>query len=333
MTGEADAQREEGVDGAARIAPLDEDSISLAETILRAGGLVAIPTETVYGLAADATSDAAVARIYAAKGRPAINPLIAHVSDLGMARRLVHISDRAQTLIDAFWPGPLTLVLPRRNDCPVSALATAGLATLAVRVPKNPAITALIARLGRPLAAPSANLSESVSPTTATHVAESLGARVDLILDGGPCDRGLESTIVRVDGDHLTLLRPGALAASAIERIAGPLEAPRNDEGVTAPGMMKRHYAPRARVRLNASDVEADEAFLAFGPPPHGVTPTLSLSDSSDLDEAARNLFAMLRELDRTHAKIAVAEIPRTGIGEAINDRLQRATALEKKNV
>lgn len=304
------------------VSPADLDR---AAAVILSGGLVAVPTETVYGLAADATKGEAVARIFAAKSRPEFNPLISHVDGLAMAERLAVFSPLARRLADTFWPGPLTLVLPRMRDCPVSDLATAGLPTIALRMPKHAAAQGLIARCRRPLAAPSANLSEHLSPTTAAHVAAGLGQKVDLILDGGPCEAGLESTIVLVAEGGAVLLRPGALARAEIESVAGPLTAPEAAAKVVAPGMLRRHYAPRARLRLNASDRREGEAFLAFGAPPPGVDATLNLSPRGDLKEAAANLFAMLHRLDSTHSAIAVARIPDEGLGEGINDRLERA--------
>ncbi len=306
----------------------DQDAIGRAAGVLRGGGLVAFPTETVYGLGGDATNDDAVARIFAAKGRPRFNPLISHVASLDMARRLGDFGPVAERLTEAFWPGPLTIVVPRAARCPVSLLASAGLDTIAIRMPDHPIAHALIGRAGRPLAAPSANPSGGISPTTAAHVAEGLGERVDMILDGGPCALGLESTVVALVGGVPRLLRPGTLTRADLERICGPL-ADAADNAVQAPGMLKSHYAPDAMLRLNAADVAAGEALLAFGPdlPPHDG-PTENLSPSGNLLEAAANLFAMLRRLDASGVgTIAAMPIPQTGIGEAINDRLQRAAA------
>ncbi|MBB5518103.1 L-threonylcarbamoyladenylate synthase [Amphiplicatus metriothermophilus] len=302
-----------------------------AGEILRAGGLVGLPTETVYGLAADATNDRAVARVFEAKGRPAFNPLIAHVRDLDMAKAHAVFSPLAERLARAFWPGPLTLVLPRRADSGVSLLATAGLDTIALRAPAHPAARAAIEAADRPLAAPSANPSGAVSPTTAAHVAEGLGDRADLILDGGPCPVGIESTIVKVEGEDLVLLRPGGVARAAIEAVAGrPLR--RAAGAVEAPGMLASHYAPAARLRLDVETPRADEAFLAFGAPPGDHPHTFLLSEAGDAVEAAANLFAMLRAADalcreKALKGIAVAPIPASGLGEAINDRLARAAA------
>lgn len=299
-----------------------------AARVILQGGLVAVPTETVYGLAADATNGSAIAAIYAAKERPSFNPLICHVSDFEMAESLAVFSPLAQRLARRFWPGPLTLVLPRAPGCPVHDLATAGLPTVAVRQPQHIATLGIISRVGRPLAAPSANPSEQLSPTTAAHVLSGLGSRIDLIIDGGTCAAGLESTIIAPGQHGAVLLRAGALARQDIELLTGPLRPPEHASGVIAPGMLRRHYAPRARLRLEASHAEPGEAFLAFGPPPAGVSPSLNLSIRGDLAEAASNLFAMLRELDSGHAAIAVAPVPDVGLGEAINDRLRRGAAL-----
>jgi L-threonylcarbamoyladenylate synthase len=304
------------------------DDLARAAAVILAGGLVAVPTETVYGLAADATNGAAVASIYTAKGRPSFNPLICHVADLAMAESLADFSPLARRLAERFWPGPLTLVLPRKVTCDVSELATAGLPSIALRQPKHEATLRLIQLIGRPIAAPSANPSEQLSPTTAAHVAAGLGARIDLIIDGGACPAGLESTIIAPGEDAAVMLRPGALARSDIELFTGPLASPETASGVLAPGMMKRHYAPRARLRLGAEGPESGEAFLGFGAPREGVHPTLNLSIRGDLAEAASNLFAMLRALDQSHDSIAVAPIPESGLGEAINDRLRRGAAL-----
>jgi L-threonylcarbamoyladenylate synthase len=305
--------------------------IERAGAVILAGGLVAAPTETVYGLAGDATNDLAVARIYEAKGRPSFNPLIAHVGDFETAYREIVFSPLAERLARAFWPGPLTLVLPRASSSTVSLLASAGLPTLAVRMPDHAATLALIKAVGRPLAAPSANLSGAISPTTAAHVRESLGDRVDLILDGGACGVGVESTIVKVDADRAAILRPGGLARDEIERVVGA-KVPVGGAGVEAPGMLASHYAPRAALRLDAKAPAPGEAYLAFGASAPSGTPMLNLSAHGDLREAAANLFAHLHALDRLCAvhglsRIAVAPIPETGLGEAINDRLRRAAA------
>ncbi|MEZ5668762.1 MAG: L-threonylcarbamoyladenylate synthase [Alphaproteobacteria bacterium] len=307
--------------------PATEAAIARAADVLAAGGLVAFPTETVYGLGADATSDAAVARIFEAKARPRFNPLIAHVADAASAFALVAPNRPARKLADRFWPGPLTLLLRRLPGCPVSLLATAGLDTLAVRVPAAPVALALLEAFGGPVAAPSANPAGRLSPTTAAHVAEGLGERVDMILDGGPCRVGVESTIVDLtEPDRPLLLRPGGLARSAIEAVVGPLGAKGGGASPTAPGQLESHYAPARPVRLEATAPAAGEAWLGFGPGCAGAD--LNLSPSGATTEAAANLFAMLRALDRPpFAAIAVAPVPAHGLGEAINDRLRRAAA------
>jgi L-threonylcarbamoyladenylate synthase len=309
------------------------DAIESAARCLREGGLVAFPTETVYGLGADATNGQAIARLYAAKGRPAFNPLIAHVSGMAAAGALAVFNTDATRLAQAFWPGPLTLVLPKTPDCPVADLATAGLDSIAVRVPDHAVAHDIIAALGRPVVAPSANLSGHVSPTSAAHVLADLRGRVDLIVDGGPTAVGLESTIVACLGAP-ALLRPGGLARDDIERVLGRPLAVRemHADAPLAPGMLASHYAPKARLRLNAECVEAGEALLAFGP---GLCPgaaqaraVLNLSERGDLVEAAANLFSHLRALDVAGApSIAAMPVPHEGLGEAINDRLMRAAA------
>lgn len=300
------------------------EAVARAAEILRAGGLVALPTETVYGLAADARSGEAVARIYEAKGRPRFNPLIAHVADRAAAERVAVFTPLAARLADAFWPGPLTLVLEKRPGA-ISDLATAGLDSVGVRVPAHPVARAVLDAFGGPLAAPSANRSGAVSPTTAAHVADGLGDRVEFILDGGPCTVGLESAIVDARDARGVLLRPGGLSRENLEAIAGPLEdpAPAGDRP-SAPGMLTSHYAPRARVRLHAERRRPGEALLGFGGTPGA---DLDLSPAGDLREAAANLFCMLRDLDAPDiTTIAVAPVPETSLGEAINDRLQRAS-------
>lgn len=309
-------------------------AIAVAAACLRAGGLVAFPTETVYGLGADAANPAAVAGIYQAKGRPSFNPLIAHVADLAAARRIARFDDRALALAAAFWPGPLTLVLPKAADCAVAELATAGLDTVAVRIPDHPVAHALLAAFGGAVVAPSANLSGHVSPTTAAHVASDLNGRIDLIVDGGPVQVGVESTIVACLGEPV-LLRPGGLPRAAIERVLGmPLaQLPETDgtvERPLAPGMLASHYAPRTPVRLDADEVRPGEALLAFGPSAPAGTDSaaavMNLSPDGDLKEAAANLFGYLRALDAAGAAcIAVMPVPLHGLGEAINDRLRRA--------
>jgi L-threonylcarbamoyladenylate synthase len=307
-------------------------SIAAAAACLRAGGLVAMPTETVYGLAADATSDAAVAAIYAAKQRPAINPLIAHVLSLDAAREHSIFGPDAERLAGAFWPGPLTLVLPVAPGSKVSLLARAGLDTVALRAPSHETARALIEAAGVPLAAPSANRSGRVSPTTAAHVAADLEGRVDWILDGGPCRYGLESTIVEIRAGRPVLLRSGAITREAIESALGsPVESAGGPPTrPNAPGQLPSHYAPNAELRLSAADAYADEAALDFGGllKESAASVRLDLSPSRDLVEAASHLFSYLRALDAGGAaRIAVAPIPAHGLGAAINDRLRRAAA------
>jgi len=301
-----------------------DSTIDEAVQALAQGRLVAFPTETVYGLGADSTSDAAVARVYEAKGRPVFNPLIAHVPGLAEAEALVVMPESARKLARAFWPGPLTLVLKRRDNCPVSLLASAGLDTLAVRVPDHPVAQRLLRAAGRPLVAPSANPSGQLSPTTAAHVREVLGDKVQVILDGGPCRVGVESTVVDLSGDRPALLRPGGVTSEAIEAIVGPLTSA-GEGPLRSPGQLESHYAPALPVRLGATEARPGEALLAFGPTASGVR---NLSPSGDLTEAAANLFAFLRTLDRPeHSAIAVMPIPEQGLGRAINDRLRRAAA------
>ena len=304
-------------------------AIARAAGLLRAGRLVAFPTETVYGLGADATSDAAVAAVYQAKGRAHENPLIVHVAAPADAAHEALLDGRAERLAARFWPGPLTLVLRRRDASRLSPLVSAGLDTVAIRVPAHPTALALLARTDRPIAAPSANPSGALSPTTAAHVAAGLGDRVALILDDGPCPLGVESTVVDLSRpDAARLLRPGGVTHSEIEAEIGPLGDP-DDGPARSPGMMASHYAPHLPLRLAAREVAADEALLGFGADaPVGAAETLNLSASGNLDEAAANLFAMLHALDRPEfAAIAVVPIPDGGLGAAINDRLARAAA------
>jgi L-threonylcarbamoyladenylate synthase len=357
------------------VLPAGPTAIDEATAVLAAGRLVAFPTETVYGLGADAADDEAVARLYAAKERPSFNPLIAHVAGnvagtvagntadgaSGMAaeetaaveaaRRLAHFDAPALKLAAAFWPGPLTLVLPKAPGCPVGQLATAGLDTIAVRAPSHPVARAILAAFGRPVVAPSANRSGRVSPTSARHVEADLAGRIDLIIDGGAAPVGVESTVVACSGGEVTLLRPGAIPRAAVERVLGravtiastacdpgagraPAD-PRSDPGQPrphAPGMLASHYAPRATVRLDAVSVASGEALLAFGPvlPPDAgqARLVLNLSSRGDLIEAAANLFSHLRLLDGAGtSSIAVMPVPDEGLGEAINDRLRRAAA------
>lgn len=288
---------------------------------LRGGEVVAFPTETVYGLGADATNSDAVLRIYETKGRPRFNPLIVHVADLTMAGQLVEFSPTAERLAQ-FWPGPLTLVLPKRPEAKISDIVTAGLDTVGIRIPDHPLALELIRRAGVPLAAPSANPSGKLSPTAAEQVRRALPHIP--ILDGGPSTAGVESTILAVSGDQVTQLRAGALPREEIEAALGhPIALAKQGDAIAAPGMLASHYAPDARLRLNVAAPEPGEAYLAFGP----RSGTLNLSASGDLREAARNLFAMLHELDAKADRIAVAPIPHHGLGEAINDRLKRAAA------
>lgn len=314
----------------AEILPAGE-ALEPALALLEAGEVVAIPTETVYGLAGDATSGAAVARIYEAKGRPRFNPLIAHVASLEMAERIGRFDPLSRKLADQFWPGPLTLVLPLRPEAGIHPLATAGLDTIALRMPQGFGGT-LIARLGRPLAAPSANSSGRISATSAGAVEADLGQRIKLIVDGGATPVGLESTIVKVEDGGLRLLRPGGVPATEIEAVAGAHLLRHTAGGIQAPGMMASHYAPGAAVRLDARTVGEGEALLAFGP--HRAEGSekafaiQNLSEAGDLREAATNLFSFLQALDRTGAAtIAVEPVPMNGLGEAINDRLARAAA------
>jgi L-threonylcarbamoyladenylate synthase len=316
------------------ILPAGELAVREAARFLKDGGLVAFPTETVYGLGADATNPDAIARLYQAKGRPAFNPLISHVSNLAAARAIGRFDAAAEALAKAFWPGPLTLVLPRAEACKVVELATAGLETIAIRVPAHDVARAILREFGGPVVAPSANLSGHVSPTTAAHVQSDLAGRIDLIVDGGAVEVGVESTIVGCF-DAPMLLRPGGLPRENIESVLGraliqpPVDAESDSSQPLAPGMLASHYAPRTRVRLDARRVEAGEALLAFGPLPaaaEGAAAVMNLSARGDLNEAAANLFGYLRELDAKKARaIAVMPIPSHGLGEAINDRLRRA--------
>ena len=313
--------------------PSDQFVTASSETVERAarlineGKLVAFPTETVYGLGADATNDTAVAAIFEMKERPTFNPVIIHVADAGQAALIADFNDTARTLANTFWPGPLTLVLPRAAESPVSLLVSAGLETVAVRVPAHPVAQALLRAAGKPIAAPSANKSETVSPTSADHVAQSLGTGPALILDGGHTDVGLESTVLDLTGDVPTILRPGGVTQEELEAAIGPVMVSRDDDpdAPKSPGQMKRHYAPSIPLRLNADAPEMGEAFLTFGPKARRKA-ALNLSRQGDLREAAANLFAMLRALDQPGIRgIAVMPIPDEGLGRAINDRLKRA--------
>jgi L-threonylcarbamoyladenylate synthase len=318
-----------------QIWPANEAAMARAAHCLKEGGLVAFPTETVYGLGADAGNAGAIARLYEAKGRPSFNPLIAHVGDIAGAMKIARFDVTATRLAEAFWPGPLTLVLPKTADCTVADLATAGLDTIAIRVPAHPVARAILRAFAGPVVAPSANLSGHVSPTTAAHVQSDLVGRIDLIVDGGAVTVGVESTIIGCFEAPM-LLRPGGLERGEIERVLGrPLVRPPDDAGnendqPLAPGMLSSHYAPRTPVRLNAERIEPDEALLAFGPSSlPGVGPgtaMMNLSTRGDLAEAAANLFGYLRALDGRGARtIAVMPVPHHGLGEAINDRLRRA--------
>jgi L-threonylcarbamoyladenylate synthase len=327
------------LDSMTRVLKADPAAVAAAARCLAAGGLLAFPTETVYGLGADACNGAAIARLYDAKGRPAFNPLICHVRDQEAAARLGVLDAAAARLAQALWPGPLTLVVPRRPDCPVAELATAGLPTIALRVPDHPVARSILAEFGKPVVAPSANRSGHVSPTTAAHVRADLGGRIDMIIDGGPAPVGVESTIVACL-DQPLLLRPGGVPRAEIERVLGYGLAEASDDSFavedgtapSAPGQLASHYAPRAGLRLDATRVQRGEALLAFGaelpPGAEGAARVLNLSANGDLIEAAANLFSHLRALDTPDVTmIAVMPVPHHGLGEAINDRLQRAQA------
>ncbi|MEO0694463.1 MAG: L-threonylcarbamoyladenylate synthase [Pseudomonadota bacterium] len=308
-----------------------EAEIERAAATLRAGELVALPTETVYGLGADATNPKAVAKIFAAKERPTFNPLISHFASIAQISAYAELDDQARLLGEAFWPGPLTLVLAREPSSDLADLVTAGLPTMGVRVPAHPLTRAVLSAFGKPVAAPSANPSGRISPTTADHVRDGLGERVDFILDGGPSSVGLESTILQIDANTVTLLRPGGISVAEIERVTGAPIRHHNDEGIVAPGMMKSHYAPGTPLRLNAIAPNEGEAFLAFGTATQGHY-TINLSPTGDLVEAAANLFSAFHKLDALCTEndlegIAVAPIPEQGLGLAINDRLARAAA------
>lgn len=304
----------------------DADGLAAAAEVLRAGGLVAFPTETVYGLGADARLDHAVARIFEAKGRPHFNPLIVHVQGLAMADRYGVLDDRARALAARFWPGPLTLVLPLRAGGALSPLVTAGLPSVALRVPAHPVAQGLLSAFGGPVAAPSANPSGRISPTRAAHVLAGLSGRIDAVVDGGPCAVGLESTILDLTAQEPVLLRPGGLPAEALEAFLGPLATGGNAERPNAPGQLASHYAPAAGLRLNAASPAPGELMIGFG----AVGGDLNLSPSGDLVEAAADLFHILRSADDLagpSGRIAVAPVPERGLGRAINDRLRRAAA------
>jgi L-threonylcarbamoyladenylate synthase len=298
-----------------RVLPFNDQTIAEASRLIVTGQAVAVPTETVYGLAADATNAEAVARIYEAKGRPSFNPLIVHVTDLAAAERIGEFSESARELAERHWPGPLTLVVPLRRDAGIASIVTAGLPTIGLRVPAHPTMQALLRACGRPLAAPSANASGSISPTRAEHVLKSLGDRIPMIIDGGPTERGLESTIVAATGGPLRLLRPGPIEVDA-ERTSG--------ERIEAPGQLASHYAPSKPLRLGATSAETDEYLIGFGP----IAGDSTLSASGDLVEAAAKLFDQLHQADASaKPRIAVAPVPDQGLGAAINDRLRRAAA------
>ena len=305
------------------ILPADDAAITAAMELLRSGRIVAIPTETVYGLAADASNADAVAKIYAAKGRPDFNPLIVHVADQSAAENLAEFSPMAHQLAQAFWPGPLTLVLPLRPDADIAGAVTAGLPTIALRCPAHPVMQALLKKTGLNIAAPSANKSGGISPTRAEHVLAGLGGAVPMILDGGPCSAGLESTIVAVRDNGWQILRPGPVTSAEIERVLGTSPLAASGDNIEAPGQLASHYAPSKAVRLNAIQPEPGEWHIGFG----AIEGNDNLSASGNLAQAAANLFDALHRADASAAlSISVAPIPHEGIGVAINDRLQRAS-------
>jgi L-threonylcarbamoyladenylate synthase len=308
---------------ATRCLPSSDPAIREAAALIAEGLPVAVPTETVYGLAADATSGEAVARIYAAKGRPGFNPLIIHVPDLAAAEAIGRFDDLARTIAAAFWPGPLTMVVPRQPSSSVASLATAGLETIAIRVPAHPAMRTLLAATGKPLAAPSANASGTISPTRAEHVLKSLGGRIPMILDAGPTGIGLESTIIAVEEGHIRLLRPGPITAAELTDLTGTKVGAATGESIEAPGQLASHYAPTKPLRLDARDRREGEWLIGFA-----SEGDASLSPGGDLIEAAARLFDLLHEADAGPARsIAVAPVPESGLGIAINDRLRRAAA------
>ncbi len=310
--------------GKPELLPADPTGIAVAAERLRAGGLVALPTETVYGLAARADSASAVAQIYRAKGRPDFNPLIVHIPDIAAAERIAEFDDRARRLAAAFWPGALTMVLPLRINAGIAPAVTAGLPTIALRCPAHPAMRAVLQAADLPLAAPSANRSGGVSPSRAEHVAASLGAAVDLVLDGGPCAAGIESTIVALRNSGWEILRPGPITEAQIADVLGPSEASLAKGGIEAPGQLASHYSPGKPVRLGAESAQADEFLIGFGP----VAGQISLSPSGDLAEAASRLYDCLHAAQNAaQPRIAIAPVPDAGIGKAINDRLGRAAA------
>jgi L-threonylcarbamoyladenylate synthase len=308
-----------------------ENGITAAAAVLSAGGLIAFPTETVYGLGADARNGQAVARVYQAKGRPNFNPLIVHVANLELAKQFAHFNDLALDLAAAFWPGPLSLVLPLRPDHGLSELVTAGLDSVAIRIPQHPTAQALLKAFGGPLAAPSANPSGRISPTEASHVMEDMDGLIDGVIDGGACAVGLESTILKVTDTHVSLLRAGGVSVEDIAQVIDRDIATPDDPAIPqSPGQLKSHYAPRTQVRLNAKTIETNEVLLSFGPDCNAAA--MNLSKSGDLIEAASNLFAYLRKMDSIALDaganaIAVSPVPMKGLGLAINDRLTRAAA------
>ena len=310
--------------GKSQVHPADAAGIAAAADVLRAGGLVAVPTETVYGLAARADSAPAVAQIYRAKGRPDFNPLIVHIPDLAAAERIAIFDERARQLAAAFWPGALTMVLPLRQGAEIAPAVTAGLPTIAFRCPAHPAMRAVLAATQLPLAAPSANRSGGVSPSRAEHVAESLGSAVGLVLDGGPCAAGIESTIVALRDGGWQVLRPGPITGEQIAALLGAPLQPEGSAGIEAPGQLASHYSPGKPVRLNAECAGPDEFMIGFG----GVAGDVSLSPGGDLAEAASRLYDCLHAAQRApQTRIAIAKVPDEGIGAAINDRLGRAAA------
>ncbi|NQV57672.1 MAG: threonylcarbamoyl-AMP synthase [Rhodospirillales bacterium] len=310
------------------ILPPDDPGIEIAAARLIAGGLVAFPTETVYGLGADATNDKAIARIFEVKGRPTFNPLIVHVADIAAAKDICRWTDLADKLAGRFWPGALTLVLERKERSGISQLVSAGMGSIAIRVPDQPIAQKLLSSAGIPVAAPSANPSGQVSPTTAAHVASAFAGKIDCIIDGGACRIGLESTVIDLSEGKPVLLRPGGVTVEDIEGVIGPLARPDTGGSPKSPGLLDRHYAPNAQLRLNCETASDGETLLAFGPDaPAGA---LNLSPTGDLVEAAANLFALIRDLDQSGIKsIAVMPIPDSGLGRAINDRLRRGANRE----
>ncbi|MDE0933374.1 MAG: L-threonylcarbamoyladenylate synthase [Novosphingopyxis baekryungensis] len=305
------------------IEPANDASIARAADLLRAGQAVALPTETVYGLAADAARDDAVAQIYRIKGRPSFNPLIVHIRDMEHGERLAHFDDRARELAQRFWPGPLTLVLPKRAEAPLAGAVTAGLPTIALRCPTHPVMQAVLQACGLALAAPSANRSGAISPSLADHVAASLGDQVQLVLDGGPTQQGVESTIVKLEKDGWRLLRPGPLSVEELIQALGGRPIKAAGQGIEAPGQLASHYAPSKSLRLNALRADPDEWLIGFGV----IGGNDTLSPAGDLAEAAARLYAALHHADASDfSRIAVAPVPHDGIGAAINDRLNRAS-------